>query len=58
MESISTFMAAHPAMWLVVMAIAGLLVLRLLAKLACLATLVIAFLMLAGFASAVFKGLA
>jgi hypothetical protein len=58
MESISAFTSAHPALWLVILAVVGLVVLRALARLACLATLVIGFVILAGFGTAVMKGLA
>lgn len=38
----SAYLAAHPLLWLVIVAFVGLLVLRVVAKLACLAVLVIA----------------
>lgn len=52
------FISAHPLVWLVVVAIGALLVLRLLARLACLAVLIVGGVILLGFAGAVMRGLA
>ena len=58
MDTIASFLSAHPAAWLVILAIAALVVLRILAKLACLAVVIGCAIILLGFGGAVLKGLA
>lgn len=56
MSDVLHILNAHPGAWLVLIAIGILLVLRLLAKLACLATIVVGVVIVLGFAGAVTKG--
>lgn len=58
MEQIAAFIDAHPAVWLVIIALGALFVLRALAKLACLGVVIVGIILILGFGGAVMRGLA
>lgn len=58
MDTASSFLEQHPATWIMLMGIGALIVMRVLARLACLAASVVAFLILVIFAGAIMKGVA
>lgn len=56
MDQIIAYLNAHPLLWLAVAAIIGLTVLRIIAKIACLAVCIAAGLIVAGTLLALFQG--
>lgn len=57
MEQIITYLNAHPLLWLVAAAFVGLTVLRIVARIACLAICIAADVIATGAALALFRGL-